>query len=38
MFDNTNVEIGVAGSYFGPHGYAIGLFVVVATEWKTGEC
>ena len=32
MFDKTYKKIGVAGSHFGTHGYAISLFVVVTTE------
>ena len=38
MFDKTYKKIGVAGSHFSTHGYAISLFVVVTTEWKTIEC
>ena len=32
VFDETYEEIGVAGSHFSTHGYAISLFVVVTTE------
>ena len=32
MFDKTYKKIGVAGSHFGTHGYAISLFLVVTTE------
>ena len=32
--DKTYEKIGVAGSRFSTHGYAISLFVVVATEWE----
>ena len=32
MFDKTYEKIGVAGSHFSTHGYAISLYVVVATE------
>ena len=32
MFDKTYKKIGVAGSHFSTHGYAISLYVVVATE------
>ena len=38
MFDKTYKKIGVAGSHFSTHGYAISLYVVVATEWKAIEC
>ena len=31
-FDKTYKKIGVAGSHFSTHGYAISLFVVVTTE------
>ena len=32
MFDKTYEKIGVAGSHFSTHGYAISLFVVVTSE------
>ena len=32
MFDKTYEKIGVAGSHFSTHGYAISLFVVVTTK------
>ena len=32
MFDKTYKKIGVAGSLFSTHGYAISLYVVVVTE------
>ena len=32
VFDKTYQKIGVAGSHFGSRGYAISLFVIVATE------
>ena len=32
VFDNNYEKIGVAGSRFSTHGYAIKLFVVAATE------
>ena len=38
MFDKTYKKIGVAGSHFSTHGYAISLYVVFATEWKAIEC
>ena len=34
MYEN----IGVAGSHFSTQGYAISLFVLIATEWKAIEC
>ena len=37
VFDKTYKKIGVAGSHFSTHGYAISLYVVVATEWKAIE-
>ena len=38
VFDKIYEKIGVAGSHFGTHGYAISLFEVVAAEWKAIEC
>ena len=38
VLHNTNEQIGIAGSHFGPYGYAISLFVMVAAEWKAIEC
>ena len=38
MFDKTYEKIGVAGSHFSTHGYAISLFVVVTIKWKAIEC
>ena len=32
MFDKTYEKIGVAGSHFSTHGYAISSFVVVTTK------
>ena len=32
MFDKTYEKIGVAGSHFSTHGYAISFFVVVTTK------
>ena len=32
VFNKTYEKIGVAGSHFGTHGYAISLFVVVSTN------
>ena len=32
MFDKTYKKIGIAGSHFSTHGYAISLFGVVTTE------
>ena len=38
VFVETYEKIGLAGSHFSTHGYAISLFVVVTTEWKAIEC
>ena len=37
MCDKTLKKIGVTGSHFNTHGYAISLFVVVTTKWKAIE-
>ena len=37
VFDKTCEKIGIAGSQFSTHGYAIGFIVVVVTEWKAIE-
>ena len=36
--DKTYEKISIAGSHFGTHGYAVGLFEKVVPEWKTIEC
>ena len=38
MFDKTYKKIGVAGSHFSTHGYAISFFVIVSPKWKAIEC
>ena len=38
VLHNTYEQISIAGSHFGPYGYAISLFVMVAAEWKAIEC
>ena len=37
VFDKTYEKIGIAGSQFSTHDYAISLIVVVVTEWKAIE-